>query len=169
MSNKKAYINKKYGIIHINKLKGSIMISTKWLQGINNINEALEIRSKVFIEEMNSNGNISDIFDNFALNAVVYEDEMSIGAGRLLFKDGMYFIDNVCVLKEFRGRHYGDLIVRMLVRRAVNMGAEKTYTECEDSCKILFENIGFDTVQSNEKGIHLMVKSGDVGGHCSNH
>lgn len=146
------------------------MISTKWLQGINNINEALEIRNKVFNEKLGLRESIkSDIFDNFAFSAVIYEDNVPAGTGRLLFKYGKYFIDNVCVLKEFRGRHYGDLIVRMLVRRAVNMGAEKTYTECEDSCKMLFENIGFNTVQSNEKGMHLMIKHGDVSGHCCKH
>ncbi|MGD9568382.1 MAG: GNAT family N-acetyltransferase [Sedimentibacter sp.] len=146
------------------------MISTRWFQGKNNINEALEIRKKVFIEEMNliENINITDNFDDFAFNAVAYEDDVPVGTGRLFFKDGKYFIDNVCVIKEFRGRHYADLIVRMLVRRAVNMGAEKTYTECSQRIKMLFENIGFETVQSNEQGIHLMVKSGDVSGHCCN-
>ncbi|MDF2948734.1 MAG: family N-acetyltransferase [Sedimentibacter sp.] len=143
------------------------MISTKWFQGINSINEALDIRKKVITEELKLiENNISDIFDEFAFNAVVYDDENAVGTGRLLFKEGKYFIDNVCVLKEFRGRHYGDLIVRMLVRRAVNMGAEKTYTECKSSCTKMFVNIGFETVQSNESGINLMVMTGDVGGHC---
>lgn len=143
------------------------MISTKWFQGTNNINEVLDIRKKVLIEELGINeNNISDIFDEFAFNAVVYDDNNAVGTGRLLFKEGKYFIDNVCVLKEFRGRHYGDLIVRMLVRRAVNMGAEKTYTECKSCCRKIFENIGFETVQSNNSEINLMVMSGDVGGHC---
>lgn len=143
------------------------MISTKWFQGINNINYALDIRKQVIIEELKLiENNISDIFDEFAFNAVVYDDENAVGTGRLLFKEGKYFIDNVCVLKEFRGRHYGDLIVRMLVRKAVNIGAEKTYTECKSSCTKMFEDIGFVTVQSNESGINLMVMTGDVGGHC---
>lgn len=146
------------------------MISTKWMQGIDNINEVLEIRKKVFVEELNlKENNITDIFDDFAFNVVVLEEFVPVGTGRLLYKDGKYLIDNVCVIKEYRGRHYGDLIVRMLVRRAVNMGAEKTYTECEDSCKVLFENIGFHTIQSNEKNIHLMVMNGDVSGHCCKH
>ena len=144
------------------------MISTRWLQGKNNITEALEIRKEVFIEEMDISKNIADIFDDFALNAVVYEDDVPVGTGRLLFKDGKYYIDNVCVLKDFRNKHYADLIIRMLVRRAINMGATQTYTECRESTIKLFMRIGFETVQFNEQGIHLMVKTGDVGGHCCN-
>lgn len=143
------------------------MVSTKWLQGVNNIDEALSIRKTVF-EEMNlNNKDASDVFDEFSFNAVVYEDDAAAGTGRLLFKDGMYFIDNVAVLKEYRNRHYGSLLVRMLVRRAVNMGAEKTYTECRESCRAFYEDIGFEHVSTNEEGCLLMVKNGDVGGHCS--
>lgn len=142
------------------------MISTRWFQGKNNINEALDIRKKVFIEEMNLRENISDIFDDFAFNAVVYEDDEAAGTGRLLFKEGKYYIDNVCVLKEYRGKHYGDLIIRMLVRRAVNMGAENTFAVVDNKIEHLFKNIGFEKVEEYGDNKSLMVKTGDVGGHC---
>jgi len=120
------------------------MISTKWLQGKDNINEALEIRKKVFCDELNQDKvMVYDVLDDFAYNVVIYEDEIPVGSGRLLFKEGKYFIDNVCVLKEYRGRHYGDLIVRMLVRRSVNMGAEDTFSLVDSNWMKLFENIGF--------------------------
>ena len=144
------------------------MVSTRWLQGAKNISEALNIRKAAFEELKLGKANISDVFDDFSFNVVVYEDDEGAGTGRLLFKDGMYFIDNVCVLKEFRGRRYGDLIVRMLIRKAVNMGAEKTYTECSNKCRAFFERIGFESICTNENGNHLMLKVGDVGGHCSN-
>lgn len=141
------------------------MISTKFLQGRSNINEALEIRKKVFNEELKLRDYcITDIYDDFAFNVIVYEDA-PIGTGRLLFKDGKYFIDNVCVLKQYRKRHLGDLLIRMLVRKAVNMGTEKTYAEVNESSKTLFENIGF-VIEHSDNGKFLMVKTGDVGGHC---
>ncbi len=142
------------------------MITTKWLQGKNNINEALDIRNKVFNEEMREKEeNISDNFDDFAFNVVVYEDDVSAGTGRLLFKDGKYFIDNVCVLKQYRGRRFADLMVRMLVRKAVDMGAKHTYANTPNGCEQLFEAIGFEIVQHKDE-MFLMMKSGDVGGHC---
>lgn len=143
------------------------MISTNWIKGNDNINEALKLRNKIFIEEMNlPNYGLSDIYDDFSFNVVAYNDDEPVGTGRLLFKDGKYFIDNVCVVKEFRRKHFGDLIVRMLVRRAVNMGAEKTYAEANEDSKLLFESVGFQLVNFS-KGIYLMVKTGDVSGHCT--
>ena len=143
------------------------MIATKWFQGKDSLNDVLKIRNKIFIEEMNLGYNgISDIYDDFAFNVVLYDDDEAVGSGRLLFKNGRYFIDNVGVLKEYRGNHYGDLIVRMLVRKAVNMGAENTSALVDNNCESLFRNIGFIKTEEYEDGKSLMMKTGDVGGHC---
>lgn len=142
------------------------MVSTRWFQGINNLNTVIELRKNVFIDELNIKGCcITDMYDEFALSAVVFEGDIPVGTGRLLFKDGKYFIDNLCVLKAFRGNHYGDLLIRVLVRKAINMGAEKTYALVLDSVLKNFENIGFIKVEENN-GTWLMEKTGDVGGNC---
>ncbi len=93
----------------------------------------------------------------------MYEDDEPAGTARLTFKDSKYFIDILCVKKQFRGLNYEDLLVRLLVRKAVTIGAEKTYMEADESIDKILENIGFMKV-SNDKT--LMVKEGDVGGHC---
>jgi len=144
------------------------MISTKWFQGKISLNDILKIREQVFCEEKsNKDFLFTDNYDDFALNVLILEDEVSVGCGRLLFKEGKYFIDNVGVLKEYRGRNYGDLILRMLVRRAVNMGAETTWSLVDGNCKHLFERVGFIVKEESEQGKLLMAKTGDVGGECS--
>jgi len=144
------------------------MVSTKWFQGLNNLDKFLEIRKKVFCEELNMDEKyLTDFYDEFAFNAVLYDDDKPAGTGRLLFKDGKYFIDKLCVLNEYKGNAYGNLIIRMLVRKAVTIGAEKTYAEINKKYKPLFEKIGFVEV-SNEGNNVLMMKTGDVGGHCCN-
>ncbi len=144
------------------------MISTRWFQGKNNIKDAVSLRQEIFAGELKLiNYPVHDMYDEFAFNVVIYDD-VPAGTGRLLFKEGRYHIDNVCVVKKFRGLHYGDLIVRMLVRRAVNMGADETYAEVGEDCVKLFKNIGFETVQSDCSKF-LMVKRGDVGGSCCKH
>lgn len=148
------------------------MISTKWFQGIDKIDSIIKIRKEVFSDELNNeNYLVQDIYDEFAFNVVAYEDEVAVSCGRLLFNDGKYFIDNVCVIKKYRRRHLGDLVVRMLVRKAINLGAEKIYAMVNEESRALFECIGF-TIDSayhhsdeNEK-LYLMVKTGDVCGHC---
>lgn len=142
------------------------MVSTKWFQGLDNLGSFLEIRKKVFCEELNMDDKFAtDFYDEFAFNAVLYDDGKPAGTGRLIFKDGKYFVDKLCVLKEYRGNAYGNLIIRMLVRKAVTIGAEKTYAEINEMYKPLFEKMGFVEV-INEENIVLMMKTGDVGGHC---
>lgn len=139
------------------------MISTRWFQGIDNLSGVLDIRKEVLAEK--NTDRIADFYDEFAFNAVLYDEDMPAGTARLLFKEGKYFIDMVCVKKQFIGLNYEDLLVRMLIRKAVTIGAEKTYIESDDDMIKLLENIGFIIV-SKDKNKTLMVKEGDVGGDC---
>jgi len=145
------------------------MVSTKWFQGMESLYKYLEIRKKVFCEELKMDEeSISDFYDEFAFNLVLYVDDISVGTGRLIFKDGKYFIDKLCVLKEYRGNSNGDLLIRMLVRKAITIGADKTYAEIDKKYKPLFEKIGFKKVKNEDVNNVLMMKVGDVGGHCCN-
>ena len=141
------------------------MISTKWFQGIN-LDEVLNIRKLVFESELNFDSSyIYDDFDSFSKSVLVYDSRKPVGTGRLTFKDGKYLIDKICVLKEYRNNAYGELIIRMLVRKAVDTGAEKTYAHVDKGIKKLFEKIGFIVDEELENEL-IMVKHGDVGGHC---
>lgn len=143
------------------------MISTKWFQGKENLNDAMSIRKKVFCSELGIDESmISDFYDEFAFSLVAYEDDVPQGTGRLLFKDGRFYIDMVCVSKESRGKNIGDLMVRMLVRKAHDMGAEKTYAMVGENCMELFEKVGFEKISRESSSEILMAKTGDVGGHC---
>ncbi|NLK63782.1 MAG: GNAT family N-acetyltransferase [Tissierellia bacterium] len=135
------------------------MISTRWFQGNNNLSDVLSIRKEVYADT----DTLSDFYDEFAFNAVLYVDDVPAGTARLLFKDGMYFIDMLCVKKQFKGLNYEDLLIRLLVRKAVTIGAEKTYIESDKDLQKILEKIGFIRI-SNDKT--LMVKEGDVGGCC---
>lgn len=137
------------------------MISTELFQGKDNLCVVLSIRKEVFDE--NNTDKLTDFYDEFAFNAVLYDEDVPAGTARLLFKEGKYFIDMLCVKKQFRDLNYEDLLVRLLVRKAVTIGAEKTYIEADKSLVKLLENIGFVMVSKDNI---LMVKEGDVGGHC---
>ena len=138
-----------------------IMVSTRWVQGKDSLKVVLDIRKEVLTE----NTELTDFYDEFAFNAVLYDEDIPAGTARLLFKDGKYFIDMLCVKKQFRGLNYEDLLLRMLIRKAVTIGAEKTYIEVDEEMTKLLEKIGFIKV-SKDNHKTLMVKEGDVGGHC---
>jgi len=144
------------------------MVSTKWFKGAENSENYLSIRKSVFCDELNMDcESISDIYDAFSFNVVLYEDDKAVGTGRLVFKDGKYLIDKICVLSEFRGNSFGELIIRMLVRKVATIGADKTHSVINKKYKKLFEKIGFKEISVDLSGDSLMIKEGDVGGHCS--
>jgi predicted GNAT family N-acyltransferase len=148
------------------------MVSTKWFQS-NDLADVLKIRTEVFINELNfDNSSISDNYDSFGKSVLVYENGKAVGTGRLIFKDGKYIIDKLCVLKEYRNNSYGELIVRMLVRKAVDMGAQKTYSfinkydkAYKSQLQEIYDKVGF-VVDGEENENLIVVKHGDVGGHC---
>ena len=147
--------------------KVEIMISTKWFQGKENLNEVLNIRKEVFVNELKEDENfITDIYDEFSFNVVEYDESIPVGTGRLLFKGGKYVIDKLCVLKQHRGNNYSEIIIRLLVRKAVNIGAEKTFAFIDKKYENIFKKIGFEEFSSEQNNNVLMVKYGDVGGHC---
>lgn len=147
------------------------MISTNWFQGLEKLEDVMVVRNKVFFEELNIDKDlIKDVYDQFSFNVVVYEDSNIVGTGRLIFKDEQYQIGRIAVLKEFRGKHYGDLIVRMLIRKAINIGAKEVYLHSLYEKKKFYETIGFRVTGEpfNEAGLKhvIMVREGDVGGGC---
>lgn len=137
------------------------MVSTRWFQGKDNLSVVLDIRKEVILGK----DKLTDFYDEFAFNTVLYDEDEPAGTARLLFKDGKYFVDKICIKKQFKGHNYEDLLVRMLIRRAVTMGAEKTYIEADEEQVKIFENIGFVKASCENNKI-LMVKEGDVGGNC---
>lgn len=145
------------------------MVSTKWFQGIENLHSYLVIRKEVFCDELNMDEKyVTDFYDEFAFNLILYVDDIAAGTGRLIFKDGKYFIGKLCVLKKYRGNSYGNLLIRMLVRKAITIGAEKSYAEIDKKYKPLFEKMGFEDTNNEDNINVLMMKVGDVGGHCCN-
>lgn len=143
------------------------MVSTRWFQGTENLEICFGIRKSVFCDELNMSSEfISDIYDEFSFNVVLYEDEKAVGTGRLIFSDGKYLIDKICVLSKYRGSSLGELIIRMLVRKAVTIGAKQTYSVLDLKYKRLFEKVGFKETSLDSVGNCLMLKEGDVGGHC---
>lgn len=146
------------------------MISSKWFKGTDT-EDVLLIRYRVFDDEMKIDKDlIIDEFDKTSFNVVVYDNNIPVGTGRLIFKKGQYEIGKIAILKEYRRKKYGELIVRMLIRKAINIGAEEVYLNTLPISKDFFEKIGFNVIGNpyDYRGIKYitMVRKGDVGGNC---
>lgn len=148
------------------------MVSTKWFDGAkDDLSDSYKIRRKVFIEEQKIDESLEfNGSDQNALTLVIYEKDIPVATGRIITIEGLKYIGRIAVLKEVRGQNYGDLLVRMLIRKAFEMGADKQFVHAQISARGFYEKIGFKAFGEEyiEDGImHIsMVHDGDVVSKC---
>lgn len=145
------------------------MVSTKWFAEDDDLTDVHAIRRKVFIEEQNvSESDEMDGTDGQALHLAVYDNGKAVATGRVL-TDG-FVIGRVAVLKAYRGNHYGDLVMRMLIRKAYDMGGHEQVVHAQLGARGFYEKLGFVAFgeEYEEAGIpHINMKhTGDVTGAC---
>lgn len=88
---------------------------------------ALALRASVF-------GCERDRHDDMALYALALDaQEQPSGSGRLYIEDDRFVLDGVGVLPERRGQGLGDLLMRMLLYRALELNAPAVYARAPGS------------------------------------
>lgn len=123
------------------------MIFGKWYDAGDNLKDAYEIRTRVFVEEQNISKNIEfDNKDKFSNHLVVYKDDMPVATGRLLIENNKYILGRIAVLKEERGNKYGDLVLRMLIRKAFDLGADIIELHSQLSAVEFYKKLGFKVI-----------------------
>jgi len=149
------------------------MISTELILGINeaNLTEIRAIRNTVFCEEQQIDPAIEqDAYDSSAIHILASFAGKPAATGRLLITADEFIIGRVAVLPEFRGKRLGDLVVRLLIRTAFDMGAEQQVVHAQLPVRGFYEKLGFIARGDiyEEAGIpHItMVHEGDITGTC---
>jgi len=74
--------------------------------------EAKDIRISVFIEEQGFKEEFDEL-DNTAVHFVMYDDTVPVATCRILFNHDkqLFMIGRVAVIKEYRSKHVGSLIM----------------------------------------------------------
>ncbi len=128
------------------------MICGRYYLGLDHMEEIAPIRREVFGAEQGFTEDILfDETDETAVQAVVYKDidrTIPVGVGRL-HKTGNgadYKIGRIAVKKDERGQGFGDFIVRMLVDKALLMGADRVLVGAQPHAIPFYEKIGFRSV-----------------------
>ncbi len=121
------------------------MIKGCLLLGVEDISEAYAIREEVFVREQGfSLENEKDEKDRFATHAILYNDDVPCATGRLYYDEGAWHIGRIAVLKEMRGKKLGDLLVRMLLDRALAFGAQSVYVGSQEHAIGFYEKMTFE-------------------------
>ena len=120
------------------------MIKAYFLMENQDIAVPLSIREQVFVKEQGFSAELErDEMDASAIHVVVEDEGEPCGTGRLYYTDGGWHIGRMAVLSEKRGRKYGDLLVRMLVDKALNSGVEEIFVGAQLQAKGFYEKMGF--------------------------
>lgn len=113
--------------------------------------EAYAIRTKVFVEEQGVPSHLElDEYDDIATHFIVYDDERVIAASRLReYEPTIGKVERVCVLKEYRGKNLGVLIMNELEKYAKDKGYEKLKLHAQSYAIPFYEKLNY-TITSPE-------------------
>lgn len=147
------------------------------------LSEIFEIRREVFIKEQHkTEAQEFDDYDKDAIFCVLYEENHSstdkkqrpIATGRLvLLEDGKYKIGRIAVKKEYRGKQYGDMLVKMLVNKAFMSGAKEVYVGAQIQAIGFYKTIGFkeigeEYIEANIPHIEMVLVPDNLCKKCKN-
>ena len=120
------------------------MIESRWVFGRENLNEVIKVRMEVFRNEL-GHDIITDADDEFALHVLIGEDGVDYASGRIYDKDGEFYIGMICVDKRVRGKKLGELLVKLLISRGLELMAKKIYVNARACAAGFYEKLNFET------------------------
>lgn len=99
------------------------------------------IRDAVLVQELQLS--IQEEPDAFCMYALVYEGETAVATGGISYDGESCQMKEVAVLPAFRGKKYGDFIVRLLIDKAMMSGAQMIDADVLQEVVQIFETVGF--------------------------
>ena len=107
---------------------------------------AFSIRKKVFVEEQGIPLHIEiDENDQTATHFIVLENNEPIGAARLRLIDTVIGkVERVCVLSEYRGKHFGVSVMKAIEEHAKTLQVEKLKLNAQTYAIPFYEKLQFE-------------------------
>jgi predicted GNAT family N-acyltransferase len=108
---------------------------------------ALPVRVEVFVKEQSVPEDLElDEYDSVATHAVLFEDNLVLGTGRVFQKDltsHVFYIGRLCVLKKYRGAGYGAYLFKTLIEYAKQQGATECRLHAQMVSQLFYKKFGF--------------------------
>lgn len=147
------------------------MLEMKLLSGHGDISEAIAIRVAVFVEEQGFPANTEpDSIDPVALHALALEGGKPAATARLYALDGVWHIGRVAVLAEYRGRSIGFAVMRLLMQKAMDLGAAEAHVGAQVRAEGFYRSLGFARCgeEYDEDGVPHVPMKADLAAvqHC---
>lgn len=107
------------------------------------------IRTAVFTNEQGADALAEfDVYDNQADFALLYDADEPVGTARAVRLNNGFKIGRIAILKAYRGKGYGAVIVRAVLEKAFEKGADKVYVDAQNYAVPFYEKIGFKVIGS---------------------
>lgn len=140
------------------------MVQGRWFPIGGDLTEPLSVREAVF-------GRGRDSLDDMAWQVVVYREGRAVGSARLWWQDDAFRLGDVGVLPQERGRGYGDLLVRLLLFKALTHNAVRVGLVAPQEVQPFFAKYGFQPGDPVADGRWMSIRGEDVrlshcGGQC---
>ena len=151
------------------------MIRGRFLRTGDEMGDIFALRERVFVEELGLlDSAVRDEADEMAVYALVFDEaEQAKAAGRLAIEDDRLSIGAVCVCPDARGQKLGDLVMRMLLVRVVEMEVPGVYVKTLPGALAFFQRYGFriceDAAQTHGAALQVLYASLeqiDIEGDC---
>ena len=116
------------------------------------------IREKVFMIEQGFKYEFDEKDDN-ATHAVIYDGDSPVAAGRLITEDGMVFIiGKVAVMKEYRHKTVGSMLVHELEKEALRNYGTKIVIYAQQRAAEFYKTLGYNETaeKSMNEGIPVV-------------
>lgn len=106
--------------------------------------DALSIRVKVFVDEQQVPKELEIEDEEICLHCVLYEDSVPMGTVRLYpTKKGQAKIQRMAVLKEARGKKYGQQLIHYIEEEARKMHVDTLILGAQLQAQGFYDSLGF--------------------------
>lgn len=130
------------------------MVEGKWFQPGSDAAPVFDIREKVF-------GRGQDELDNESWNVLVWFEGQPAACGRIWWREGAFWLGDIAVLEELRGRRLGDLTLRLLLFKAESHAARLMRLISPESTAGFFAKLGFQPEGEMLNGMQPMMLRGE--------
>ena len=109
--------------------------------------EAREIRKKVFTEEQGFQEEFDSI-DDYAVHFLCYDGNKPVATCRVFWSEekGTHIVGRVAVLKEYRGREIGRLLMQESAKLVASRGGGELTVSAQTRAARFYEKNGFTKV-----------------------
>ena len=106
--------------------------------------EAVKIRTDVFIDEQGFSGEFDDI-DETAIHTVLFSDNIPVATSRIYYDEEResYVLGRVAVIKAFRGRGIGSIILENAEKIVRNMKGKRISLHAQDRVADFYKKHGY--------------------------